>query len=213
VGDYSLSALFKKIPRDSIQLPLTVHQRKVLLEAKEVELPAGGGDTASGNGDLPELCTLDTLSENYMHYTSTFISNDNGFSNWYTVTELKKFKKKDGSYIVVLEHYGASPNLPSEASEIKVYDVKDGTLTENKNNLLPKHIDVNEYFSTQIPTNIRNSMKDAVSDFVSFWPKEPNKLSYDIDFEKDDYDKWLKTYSIEFTWDGEKFIKKIIPKQ
>jgi hypothetical protein len=205
ISDQSISSLFLKIPPNDTMLDTGIN--------KEYLIKFRSYQPKDTTGQETEIYHIDTILTNYLQFEDSYTTGQAAYS----VYGLKRFVKKDGTYILVFANFGGVHNMYGER-EIKVYDVIGNNVIENKQGLLPSSIDVKEFLTSDTPDTLWEKVMYDIDNSCDFVPELPNTLKFTIDINEPlgsnpiIDDKYVKTYTIEYNWNGTNFSKKIMPK-
>ena len=196
----SMTEIFRLLPADCTP-ELDSNQRDTLLKNGEYILP--GGDSME-----TVKYTIDrTASPFYLHYVYDFTTGQRAFLSF----ELKKFTRKDGSILFIFSRYGGVP-VDAQQQELIVFDYKNKKLIPNKENLLLKEVPIKHYLKNNPPDSIVSKIKNVMNSSYSLNSENPNSISFNlfpiVPFEE--LQKYILGRSISFTWNGKKFVKKLI---
>jgi len=196
----SMAEIFRLLPSDCTP-ELDSKQRDTLLKNGEYILP--GGDSM----ETVKYTISTSGSPSYLQYEYSFTTGQRGFLAF----ELKKFTRKDGSILFVFSRYGGVP-VDAHQQELIVFDYKNKRLIPNKENLLLKEVPIKHYLKNNPPDSIVSKIKNVMNSSYSLNSENPNSISFNlfpvVPFEE--LQKYILGHTISFTWDGKKFVKKLI---
>jgi len=176
-------------------------QRDTLLKNGEYILP--GGDSME-----TVKYTIDTTrSPFYLHYVYDFTTGQRGFLSF----ELKKITRKDGTILIIFSRYGGVP-VDAHQQELIVFNYKNKKLIPNKENLLLKEVPIKYYLKDNTPDSIASKIKNVMNASYSLNSEDPNSISFDLlpVVPLEELEKYILGDSMSLTWDGKKFVKKLI---
>jgi hypothetical protein len=195
-----MAEIFRLLPAECTP-ELDSKQRDTLLKNGEYILPGGNSlETVKYIIDV-------TPSPFYLRYEYSFTTGQRGFLAF----ELKKFIKKDGSIIIVFSRYGGVP-VDAHQQELIVFNYKDKKLMPNKENLLSKEIPIKNYLKSKTPDSIAIKIENIMNTSYSLDSENLNSISFNLFpvIPLEELEKYILGDSISFTWDGKKFIKKLV---
>lgn len=204
-SDTSIAKMFLKIPFNKIWMDINVSGRDSLIKYKTYADP-------SGTSEESVEYTLTYINDSYLCYEMDFTTGQAG----YVYYEMRKFRKKDGGYILVLSSYGGAPHAGYSQGAVKIFNVINGKLTENKGNVLPENYDLSEFRKEDTPDSVWKKSVDGIDYRYNLSPQSHDKIVFNIEVDQEYNwpmnEKYLKGYSIEYTWNGETFSNKMILK-
>jgi hypothetical protein len=196
----SMVEIFKKLPADCTP-QLSKKERTILLQKGKYILP--GSDSIE-----TVVYSIDTNTANdYLRYEYNFTTGQNGFITF----ELRKFKKANGKYIVVYSRIGGMLRAFDQQA-LTIYNLQNGKLVENKENLLPAEVPIKEF--------IKRNTQDSIVAYIGKYstrtfdlnPQVKNTICYNIfpNIPLDNYANYIAGEKIYFRWNGKRFIKKTL---
>lgn len=197
----SLITIFKHLPLDCTP-ELSKKQKDTLLLQGEYILP--GGDSIE-----TVKYTIDTtlIKKGYLSYEYNFTTGQNGFIAF----ELRRFRRANGTLIFVYSRYGGMLRA-FEQQDVIIYELKNGKLVINNDGLLPSEIPIKDFFIKDTPKDIIAYASKYVNQSYSLYPDNSSSISYTIDPQfpnEEENKKYILGYTIVFTWNGNRFIKKL----
>jgi hypothetical protein len=150
------------------------------------------------------LSALD-LKKNYLRLGMMFESGQAGFA----VTELRSFKTKTGKSIVVISQYGGAHTMVDQNNlEVLVYDKIKGLNTAGLYGLSAA-VGIRDFVRPNTPDSIAKKYA-SYSSIVYALGYEMDHITLCLDEHLDIAGidkKWLAGNSIEFIWNGTKFLR------
>jgi len=195
-----MAEIFRLLPADCTP-ELDAKQRDTLLKNGEYILP--GGDSM----ETVKYSIDAAPSPFYFRYVYSFTTGQRGFLAF----ELKKLTRNDGSIIIVFSRYGGVP-VDAHQKELIVFNYKNKKLIPNKKNLLLKEVPIKYYLKNSTPDSIASKIKNVMNASYSLNSENPNSISFDLFpiVPLEELEKYILGDSMTFTWNGKKFVRKLI---
>lgn len=162
--------------------------------------------TVPGKKEVDEIdYSIDTVSENYLAYEFSN-SKGRGTNENY---ELKKFKKTDGSYILLFSKTG-DIKVHSNIYVLKTFDITGNTLTEKIPGLIPENLDYSSFLKSNISDSVKTKLAKTAYTSFDLDAKAPGRIIFRIILQSDKDVQWLIGNSMVFTWNGAAFTSSIL---
>lgn len=190
----SMESIFKLLPLECMEL--NGHQRDSLLRYREYVIP-GGDSIETMKYDL----SVDEINK-YLRYELSFTTGQNGFTVW----EVRKFKRKDGSSLILFSSYGGL--LRSfDQHEIYAFGYQAKKLVRLKKQYLPKKININTFLEPNTPDSIKEKADNYCNCTYDLGPKAKDQITYSLYFQviDEEVESYLRGDEISFIWTGEFF--------
>jgi hypothetical protein len=198
----TMVAIFRELPPDCTP-DLSTSERDSLLVNGEYIMP---------DGDSIETTKYDidtSTAKNYLRYEFSFTTGQSGF----IIFELRSFSTIDGGRIIIFSRYGGLSRA-YEQQDLKVFRLKNHILLEDtKQTLLPETINTVAFMKKNIPEKIKKKIEQAVNSCYDLNPEGSRGIAFTIFAQSpiDEYEQWVRGYTMYFTWNGVSFDKKIKP--
>lgn len=191
----SMASIFGLLPLNCTP-ELNSKQKDALLKNKEYIIP--GGDTSE---TVKYELEIDEAKQ-YLRYHYYFTTGQKGFNTY----EVRKFKKKDGSSLIIFSTYGGLTKA-FDQTEIYAFKYQGKALAKLNNQVLSTKIDANIFLRANTPDSIRKKVQLYSSCSYDLSPALKNSIAYRIFFEilDDENQKYLLGDTVLFTWTGESF--------
>lgn len=187
-----MGQLFLMLPNEYVS-DLNQQERKLLLEKRSYILP--GGDSI----ETVKYKLDSTLRKDYLRFELSFPTGQSGF----TLSELRKFKRTDGSQILVYSKYAGTP-AAYERIALVVFDINENHLVENKENLLPADLPLSDFVSKTLADSL---IAKTITNLNSFYDLMQSDIEYRVFSHVSIPDGYLAGTAIPFKWNGKTFIK------
>jgi hypothetical protein len=187
----AMKDLFMKLP-SSCTPALNAAGKQALIDAGEFTIH----DNDRGTDDY----TLDTVEDNYMEYEYSYVSKEGGDVSF----ELKKLKKADGSSILLFAQ-SAGVNDKSAKPILKVYNIKDEGVSENKENLLPDNLNKEAFLQSNTPEDVKSNILKTSLCSYDLGSDSGDKITFKLTVALEQDKKWLAGDVMTLSWDGTKF--------
>ena len=194
--EQSMESIFNLLPRESTP-ELNSEQKKILLKNKEYIIPNGDSlETVKYSLEIDE-------TNQYLRYEYYFTTGQKGFNTY----EIRKFKKKDGSSLIVFSSYGGAIKA-FDQTELVTFEYKNKRLSKTKNNPLPGKINIDRFLKANTPDSIRKEVEIYSNRSFDLSPELKNEIGYRVSFEiiNDEIEKYLLGDVILFPWTGKGFV-------
>ena len=191
----SMTSIFRLLPATCTP-ELNSTQKDTLLQTKEYIIPGGDTiETAKYEIEIDE-------AQEYLRYDYYFTTGQKGFNTY----EVRKFKKKDGSLIIVFSNYGGMTKA-FDQTEIYAFRYQNDKLIKIDEQLFPQRIDANIFLKPNTPDSIREKVHIYSSCSYDLSPELKDSIAYRLFFEiiNDENEKYLLGDTVFFTWTGESF--------
>ena len=190
-----MSSIFKLLSPDCTP-ELNSLQRDSLLQNKEYIIP--GGDTLETTKYELEI----DEDKQYLIYNNYFTTGQQGFLTY----EVRKFKKTDGSWLIVLSGYGGMKRAFDQLQVI-AYKFQSNRLIKINEQVLPEKIDINIFLKANTPDSISKKIASCSSCSFYFSPDLENAIVYRMFPEcvGQEFEQYLLGDAVLFSWTGETF--------
>ena len=196
----SMTDLFRLLP--SAYTPeLNSKEKEILIERGEYIIPGGdSNETVRYSMDTTE-------GKNYLRCEYSFTTGQRAFS----IIEIKKLRKTNGEFILVFSQYAGVP-VEFDEREFKIYDIKNGKLTESRGNMIPKNIGLKELLKNGISDSLLAAIEKSSCPSFDLMSERENEIEFRIYFpdSEDEYKSYMIGNAILLSWNGMSFTKKII---
>jgi len=201
----TIKRLFLKLPNECTP-EINEKEKQILLQKGEYVIP--GGDS------------IETVEYNVEETTKDFLRVEQSFTTGqraFLAIELRIFKKSNGDTILIYSRYGGVPAFFNQQA-LLTFNIKNGKLIDNKENLLPDTVDLMNFIKKGTPDSIITQIRQAactsycLDTSYCLNTKSSKIVEYELLFGggEDEVDKWLTTNTVEFTWNGISFSKEFI---
>ena len=150
----TIKALFLKLPKECTP-EINVKERQLLLQKGEYVEP--GGD--SEETEKYEIEEGEGEPDNdFLRVEQSSTTDQSGF----LAIELKRFKKSNGDTILIYSRYGGVSAFFNQQA-LLIFNIKNGKLIDNKENLLPDTVDLMRFIKEGTPDSIITQIRQAAA--------------------------------------------------
>ncbi|WP_026965990.1 hypothetical protein [Algoriphagus terrigena] len=176
------------------------------------ELSSGGKDSLIHFGvyTIPGGDTLSTMEIAVTESKPDFIQFNLYFSTgqkMFSITEIRTFKKKDGSTIVVFAKSGGLQRAFDQYS-LLTFEYSDGDVVLSRELGLPETIAWNEFLKSNLPDSLK-LQEMTLSTSYDLYPQTSNAIAYLLNPQTQQFNDWIGEVEFLYVWNGNKFERKV----